>query len=74
MPFSCQKGEFDRFFNRLDRPVGESRPDRQSDRPVDPTGAGRPSRFPSLLQVDYQSTGWAEKPTTFKNLTTKILF
>ena len=28
MSFSCQKGEFDRFFNRLDRPVEESRPDR----------------------------------------------
>ena len=38
MSFSSQKGEFDRFFNRLDRPVEESRPDRQSDRPVDPTG------------------------------------
>ena len=40
MFFSRQKGEFDRFFNRLDRPVEESRPDRQPDRPVDPTGAG----------------------------------
>ena len=38
MSFSCQKGEFDRFFNRLDRPVEESRPDRQPDRPVNPTG------------------------------------
>ena len=38
MSFSCQKGEFDRFFNRLDRPVEESRPDWQPDRPVDPTG------------------------------------
>ena len=38
MSFSCQKGEFDRFFNRLDRPVEESRPDRQPDRVVDPTG------------------------------------
>ena len=28
MSFSCQKGEFDRFFNRLGRPVEESRPDR----------------------------------------------
>ena len=36
--FGYQKGEFDRFFNRLDRPVEESRPDRQPDRPVDPTG------------------------------------
>ena len=50
MSFSCQKGEFDRFFNRLDRPVEESRPDRQPDRPVDPTDAGRPDRFPSLVQ------------------------
>ena len=48
MSFICQKGEFDRFFNQLDRPVEESRPDRQSDRPVDPTGADRPDRFPSL--------------------------
>ena len=38
MYFSCQKGEFDRFFNRLDRPVEESPPDPQPDRPVDPTG------------------------------------
>ena len=38
MSFSSQKGEFDRFFNRFDRPVEESRPDRQPDRPVDPTG------------------------------------
>ena len=37
MSFGCQKGEFDRFFNRLDRPVEESRPYRQ------------PDRFPSLL-------------------------
>ena len=48
MSFNCQKGKFDRFFNRLDRPVEESRPDRQPDRPVDPTGAGRPDRFSSL--------------------------
>ena len=41
----ARKGEFDRFFNRLDRPVEESRPDR----PVDPTGAGPPDRFPSLV-------------------------
>ena len=38
MSFSSKKGEFDRFFNRLDRPVEESRPDRQPERPVDPTG------------------------------------
>ena len=38
MSFGCKKGEFDRYFNRLDRPVEESRPDRQPDRPVDPTG------------------------------------
>ena len=53
MSFSCQKGEFDRFFNRLDRPVEESRPDRQPDRPVEPTGAGRPDRFPSLCCIAY---------------------
>ena len=51
MSFRCKKEEFDRRFNRLDRPVEESRPDRQPDRPVDPTGAGRPDQFPSLLQV-----------------------
>ena len=51
MSFSCQKREFDQFFNRLDRPVEESRPDRQPDRPVDPTGAGRPDRFPSLTHT-----------------------
>ena len=28
MSFSCEKGEFDRCFNQLDRPVKESRPDR----------------------------------------------
>ena len=44
MSFNGKKGEFDRCFNRLDRPIEESRPDR----PVDPTGAGRPDRFPSL--------------------------
>ena len=49
MSFSCKKGEFDRYFNRLDRPVEESRPDRQPDRPVDSTGAGWPDRFPSLV-------------------------
>ena len=38
MSFSREKGEFDRFFNRLDLLVEESRPDRQPDRPVDPTG------------------------------------
>ena len=32
MSFSCQKDEFDQFFNRLDRPVEESRSDRKSDR------------------------------------------
>ena len=47
MSFSSRKGEFDRCFNRLDRPFEESRPDR----PVDLTGAGRPKRFPSLLNV-----------------------
>ena len=53
MSFSSQKGEFDRFFNRLDRPVEESRPDRQPDRPVDPTSAGRPNRFPSLTLINF---------------------
>ena len=48
MSFDSQKGEFDRFFNRFDWSVEESRPDRQPDRPVDATGAGRPDRFPSL--------------------------
>ena len=49
MLFSCQKKEFDRFFNLFDRPVEESRPDRQPDRPVDAIDAGRPDRFPSLV-------------------------
>ena len=40
MSFSSQKGEFDRFFNRLDRPVEESQTDRQ------------PDRFPSLISCD----------------------
>ena len=39
MFFSCKRGEFDRYFNRLDRPVEESRPDRQ------------PDRFPSLFHT-----------------------
>ena len=39
MSFNCQKGELDRFFNRLDRAVEESRPDRQ------------PDRFPSLIRT-----------------------
>ena len=51
MSFSSQKGEFDRFFNRLHRPVEESRPDRQPDRPVDPTGASRPDRCQSTRPV-----------------------
>ena len=49
MSFGCQKGKINWFFNRLDRPVEESRPDRLPDRPVDPTDAGRPDRFPSLV-------------------------
>ena len=54
MSCRCQKGKFDRCFNRLDRPVEESRPDRpveesRPNRPVDPTGAGQPDRFPSLV-------------------------
>ena len=57
MSLSCQKGEIDRFFNRLDRPVEESRPDRQPDRRVDPTGAGLPDRFPSLLRIVLMSDG-----------------
>ena len=63
MSFSSQKGEFDRFFNRLDRPVEESRPDRQPDRPVDPTSAGRPDRFPSLLYT----TVYLVQIWTYKN-------
>ena len=49
MFFGCNKGEFDRCFNRSDRPVEESLPDRQPDRPVDPTSAGGPDWFPSLI-------------------------
>ena len=48
MFFSCKKGEFYQCFNRLDLPVEESRPDRQPDQPVDPSGAGRSDRFLSL--------------------------
>ena len=72
MSFSCKKGKFDRYFNRLDRPVEESRPDRQPDRPVDPTGAGRPDRFPSLDRasatkaVDWSSVTCRVKPNALK--------
>ena len=50
MPFSCKKGELDRCFNRLDRPVKESQPDRQPDRPVpvDLTGFHRCARSRGL--------------------------
>ena len=40
MSFSRQEREFDRFFNRLDRPVKESRPD----------------RFLSLVQIAFRIT------------------
>ena len=49
MSFSSKEGEFDRFFNRLDRSVEESRPDRQ------------PDRFPSLPCNQLRSQG-AEPP------------
>ena len=39
MSFSCKKEEFDRCFNRLDRPVEEPRPD----------------RFPSLIHAASKS-------------------
>ena len=68
MSFSYQKGEFDRFFNRLDRPVKESRPDRQPDLPVDPTGACRPDQFPSLMG-HFHGT---QNPGFFKNLNLQI--
>ena len=68
MSFSSQKGEFDRFFNRIDRPVKESgldrlpdRPvkesglDRLSDRPVDPTGFHHCYRLLSLKVIFYYS-------------------
>ena len=50
MSFSSKKGEFDRFFDRLDRPVEESRPDRQPDRcrltrPVSISGAASTVRL-----------------------------
>ena len=51
MSFSSKEEEFDGCFNRLDRPFKESRPDRQPDRPVDITGAGRRDRFPSLVRT-----------------------
>ena len=52
MSFSCRKDNLTGFFNRLDRPVEEYRPDLQPDRPVDPTGAGRPDRFPSQTMTE----------------------
>ena len=39
MSFSCKKGKFGRCFNRLDRPVEESRPERI------------PDRFPPLVRT-----------------------
>ena len=62
MSFGSKKGEFDRFFNLLDRPVEESRPDRQPDRPVDPTSASRPNRFLSLLPLPTAAGGSAPNP------------
>ena len=56
MSFSIKKGEFDRCFNRLDRPVEESRPDRQPNRLVDPTGAGQPDRSLSLVSKQQLKT------------------
>ena len=38
MSFSCQKGEFDRFFNQLDLAVEEWQTNRQPNRPIDSTG------------------------------------
>ena len=64
MSFSSQKGEFDRFFNRFDRPVEESRSDRKPDRPVDPTGADRPDRKPDR---PVGPTG-ADRPDRFPSL------
>ena len=63
MSFSSQKGEFDRFFNRLDRPVKESRPDRQPDRPVDPTGF---HLCPISLQYNYRTQD-TQRPTLNTN-------
>ena len=52
MSFSRKKGEFDRYFNRLDRPVGESRPDRcQSTQPVSISDTA-----PVTLRLEMQST------------------
>ena len=55
MSFSCQKGEFDRFFNRLDRPVEESRPDRQPDRcrSTRPVSTSEPPYSPDLAPCDF---------------------
>ena len=64
MSFSCRKGEFDRFFNRLDRPVEESRPYRQ------------PDRFPSLVQSkQLSSVTFSNKLAAFNlsTLTVSIL-
>ena len=44
MFFGCKKGEFDRCFNRLDRPVEKSRPDR----PIKSTDRCWSTRWTSL--------------------------
>ena len=62
MSSSSKKGEFDRFFNLLDRPAEESPPDRQPYRPVDLTRAGRPNRFLSLLPLPPAAGGSAPSP------------
>ena len=48
MSFSCKKGEFNRCFNRLDRPVEGFRPDRQGGNPT-----GRSTRPVSISNLHF---------------------
>ena len=72
MSFSCKKGEFDRYFNRLDRPVEEFRPDRQPDRPVDPTGFHLWTAYSTRTKLEFQPFRIKKKlyvtPTGIKNV------
>ena len=57
MSFRCKKKEFDRCFNRLDRPVKESRPDRFPPLVV--------NNKPKIL-YDRKETFRAQKPLQFR--------
>ena len=59
--FSSKKGEFDRCFNRLDRPVKESRPDRSVDLTRFPFVAGD-NRVPNNRTLSaFESTGCSSR-------------